>query len=714
MIKVLLTLFLFFTHALYANNIKNLNLTQEQKDFLKKHPTISVHMEKNYAPFSFTDSDKLTGFSIDYANLIAKKLGIKFIYTDETWDEAVTKLQEGKIDIIAQMINTKERQKFASFTEDYMTYFQSIVVKKSNSHLNTLNILKKKTVGVVKGYATVKPLQEYYPSIKIKMYPDTKTLIDAIISQEIDAAISTHQVVQYDIISRFITDVVSIPMLNNPYMPTVKEAFGVKKEFTILRDIINKTISALSTEKRELQTKWFGSNHTDSSLLKLSNSELEYLKNKKRLNICMDPAWMPFSSLKDGEPNGMSSDFLAYLTQYLKIDFKTVQAKNWTQVLQNAKNKKCDTIILLKNTKERQSYLNFTKPILSVPYVVATTKDKFFIDDFKDVKNKTFSAIKGSAIFDDLQSLYENIKLLPVDNIEDGLALVSNKKVYGYIDATAPIAYGVEKYGYLDLKVTGRLPLEYDLAIGIQKEETQLLEIINKIVETIDKNESERIYNKWITMQTKEVIDYSLVWQIIFVMIVITLLFIYRYKEIKRSNKLLKEAHHQIELQNKRLEYLATTDKLTNIYNRAKLDEIFQNEIDRSIRFGHTFVFCILDIDYFKSINDTYGHQIGDKVLIEFAKLLKQNIRKTDYVGRWGGEEFVIISPETNIDGAKIFFNHLQSKIRTSDFEQITNITASFGVTQFIANDTSDIMIKRADDALYKAKNSGRDTIEYL
>lgn len=182
-------------------------------------------------------------------------------------------------------------------------------------------------------------------------------------------------------------------------------------------------------------------------------------------------------------------------------------------------------------------------------------------------------------------------------------------------------------------------------------------------------------------------------------------------------NQMAKYLNNMLESKEKlklELEHLAITDKLTGINNRLKIEELLQNEVLRSQRYNHTFGLSIIDIDNFKRINDTYGHQTGDIVLVKIAKILKENIREVDFVGRWGGEEFVIICPETSIDGTKKLLENLRVTIEKEDFKEVGTVTASFGVSLFNETDDYISILKRADDALYEAKNSGRNKVIVL
>ncbi|TLP37494.1 sensor domain-containing diguanylate cyclase [Arcobacter arenosus] len=185
----------------------------------------------------------------------------------------------------------------------------------------------------------------------------------------------------------------------------------------------------------------------------------------------------------------------------------------------------------------------------------------------------------------------------------------------------------------------------------------------------------------------------------------------------KEFNQMAVYLNNMLESKEKlktQLEHLAITDKLTGINNRLKIDELLQNEIVRSKRYNHAFGFAIIDIDNFKSINDNYGHQVGDSVLIKIAKILKENIRNVDYLGRWGGEEFVIICPETSLEGTLKLMEDLKKIIESESFETVGTVTASFGLTLFDLEDDASTILKRADDALYKAKDDGRNKVVVL
>ena len=186
-------------------------------------------------------------------------------------------------------------------------------------------------------------------------------------------------------------------------------------------------------------------------------------------------------------------------------------------------------------------------------------------------------------------------------------------------------------------------------------------------------------------------------------------------KEIEVDNKLLyliifdeiTESYERIKL----LKEEASRDSLTGLFNRRKLDKILTKEIEIAKYLNTDLSIIFLDIDHFKKVNDNYGHDIGDEILIDLAKIIEKTTRKNDFLSRWGGEEFMITLQATNIEEAKRLAEKLRHVIELHKFSSSINITVSFGVTNYINNESKDNFTKRVDEALYEAKNSGRNKV---
>lgn len=162
-----------------------------------------------------------------------------------------------------------------------------------------------------------------------------------------------------------------------------------------------------------------------------------------------------------------------------------------------------------------------------------------------------------------------------------------------------------------------------------------------------------------------------------------------------------------------RMQRMAEDDYLTGLYNRRKGQELLDYEFNRSRRYDSRFSVIMLDIDYFKQTNDEFGHSTGDQVLKGIAMLLRDDVRVADMVTRWGGEEFLIICPETDLEGAAQLAEKLRRRIEQYEFPVCGHKTVSFGVAAYEKADaTVERLVARADDALYEAKNSGRNRVD--
>lgn len=167
-----------------------------------------------------------------------------------------------------------------------------------------------------------------------------------------------------------------------------------------------------------------------------------------------------------------------------------------------------------------------------------------------------------------------------------------------------------------------------------------------------------------------------------------------------------------IALEKKEFQHKAFYDELTQIYNRAYFNEELKKQIDIYKREKTPLGYFMLDIDKFKDFNDTYGHQIGDEVLKELAKIINKHTRSRDTFARWGGEEFVKILPNSSLEESIKIANNLRKIIENHTFINHLKVTCSFGVSEFKDDDTQESLMKRADDALYKAKENGRNRVE--
>ncbi|MBL1243340.1 MAG: diguanylate cyclase [Sulfurimonas sp.] len=173
-----------------------------------------------------------------------------------------------------------------------------------------------------------------------------------------------------------------------------------------------------------------------------------------------------------------------------------------------------------------------------------------------------------------------------------------------------------------------------------------------------------------------------------------------------------KDVTEHVQMQEK-MKVLATTDLLTGIKNRYSMNQHITNEMNRIKRYGSSFALMMLDIDFFKKVNDTYGHDVGDYILKEFSTIVEKTIRDTDVFARWGGEEFLVLAPGENTKGAKALAEKIRKNVYEYDFNTVGNITISIGLSVCNSFSDKEKLLKNIDDALYEAKENGRNRVVF-
>lgn len=693
---------------------KPIVFTEEEKEFIKNTPLVKVGMMPDFTPFSYYIKNTPVGFEHELLNILSQRTGLVFEKEYAKWTTIYTAFKNKEVDVITSISHKKYREPFTTFTSSYYDIPIMIFVRDDFGEYLGIKSLKGKKVGVLKDVFYIKELQKI-DNINLVYYDTYEELTKDLVFGKIDALMQNLTNINYLIKKNLYSN---LKLASELILPNTKKEdlrLGVIPEKPILSSILQKGLNSITKKEKEaLVNKWIGSiKEYKGGHIELNKDERAYL-NTKTIKYCINPDGLPFEGLNEkNEHSGISSDYYSLFENILSAKFELVRTENWNQSITFIKEKKCDMLALGMETYERKKYLNFTSNYLNVPLVVATKVDVPFINHILDLEGEKVGIIKGDAFVKILRQKYPSLDLVEVEDINEGLDKVKSGKLFGFIDTLASIGYEFQHKYFGELKIAGKINETLELSMAVLKEDEVLLNILQKAINSMTNDMHREIFSKWIPIKYEKGVNYELVWKIAIGSLIVILLVVYWNRKIIKTNRLLEEAQKDIEEKNKELEKLATTDKLTNLYNRRKIEELLEFEINRSERFNHNFGLAIVDIDKFKEVNDTYGHQVGDKVLKELANILNINRRKTDFVGRYGGEEFVIICPESDVQGVIKLMETFKEKICNYEFSKVENKTASFGVTMSQRGDTIESILKRADDALYQAKDNGRNKIEY-
>ena len=696
----------------YLNIVRHiessLSLTEEEQAWLQQHPEIRIGIDTGFAPYTYiSDQGEFTGLMADYLNIASAILNVDFVVQPSlSWSQVLDAARNKELDLVATATRTPERLQYLTFTSFYIATPLVIMSRAEDQHLfqSPADLIDKK-VALVKDYASSNKVRQQYPDIQAIETLTPLEGLQSLASGEAQAYVGVIGVNNYLARKHGLTNLTVASRFD---LQPSGQRFAVRRDWPLLRDILDKVFNLMTLQDiNQIHDHWMSQNNSrtlpDNKNLLLTPQEQAWRKQHPVATMCVDPDWMPYEKIDEkGQHIGIAADYMQMFARSIQMQLKLVPTTSWTQSEEFARSGKCDLLSFLNYSEKRSQFMNFTDPYVEAPVVLVSRQEVTYLDGLKSLAGETIAMVKGYVYEDIIREQYPSIRIVFVDTMDDGLKQVSAGKIYATIGSLYIITSQIQKLGLTNLKIAGHTSITNQFRIGVNKQKPELLSLFQKAVQARDPQQENDILRRWISVRLEKSVDYTLVWRVLAVMGALLLLLLYR-------NNLINRYNHQLEEKNKELERLSRTDALTGASNRVQIDEILAYEIQRAERSGHYFSVIVLDIDHFKQINDTWGHQIGDRVLIRISQLVRQQIRKSDTFGRWGGEEFLIICPETQGYQALTLAEKLRQALEQSISEQPDQVTASFGVSEYRTNDEAKDIIARADTAMYKAKARGRN-----
>lgn len=431
--------------------------------------------------------------------------------------------------------------------------------------------------------------------------------------------------------------------------------------------------------------------------LSLSSQE-RHLLDTHPMRCISTGSWPPFTAELNGKLTGIGIENWRKITQKLNIPFDCTLADSWTQVLEAIRHRTRDLTVATQQTEERMDYAVFSEPYARYPYVAVTKKHtRFSFDtDQKIVVGRDYSVARILRLY------YPKLKVEEVDSIEDALKMVRDGRAYAAVDVLPVMAYFLDKKTFASLGITSRFPESFSFRIMLRKDYAPVVPLINKAIHAIlNEEEQKEIIQKWETIKKANAIDPRYVYGALTLFVLALLALFYVVRSLKK----------QIRTKEKDIKYFekkASFDSLTLVYNRHMLDTMLTQQIAIADRYRERMSVIFFDIDDFKAINDTYGHNAGDDALIELTRLVSHALKGSEIFGRWGGDEFMIIMPESDLPEARALAKELAELIREHAFTAVEHFSCSFGVATYQFGDTPKELLHRADKDLYKAKQNKR------
>jgi polar amino acid transport system substrate-binding protein len=454
------------------------------------------------------------------------------------------------------------------------------------------------------------------------------------------------------------------------------------------------TLLGLNTSNTLFETKTILFNKND---ILLNEKQLEYLENNK-FTLLIENNKVPFSFKNTNGIIGIEIDFWKLISNKLSKPFNIEETlKN---EFLNIFTSSIKTKFIYSFEKKHSNKYLLSNSIAQIPIALATKDKVNYISDLSSLKSISIGVLKDLDLISTLKKDYPEINFIEITSIEDGMRKIKENKLFALIDNLYTLSHKIEEFKIDELKINNTLKYKIDMYLETDRKHEEFIKIINNAIFTLTEKEKSTILNNYQLILYHKNID--LFYVLKFIIPLVILLTIFAFLNYRLKNEIKRRKQIEIKLSN-----FANNDSLTNIYNRRKIEELCENELKRSERYENELSLIFFDINDFKIINDKLGHHKGDEVLIKIANIISQNIRSSDYFGRWGGDEFLIVLPQTNISKTKNIIETLENKLKDSDFNLDKNmkISCSFGLAEYEKNDTLDSLLRKADDSMYKIKN---------
>ncbi|MFT5840425.1 MAG: diguanylate cyclase (GGDEF)-like protein [Flavobacteriales bacterium] len=436
------------------------------------------------------------------------------------------------------------------------------------------------------------------------------------------------------------------------------------------------------------------------------------------VTYCIDPDWLPYEAIRNKQHVGMSADYMRYIGMLAEVNFVLVRTDSWEDSLVYFKSGQCDVVSMLNRSPERDKYMLFTQPYFNGTNVIVSRDNNEFIQGYENIAKQKLGAVASYRQAEYITSYYPQIDLQLVNNESNGLQLLAEGKIDLFVGSLLSMNAKIQKNGYNHLHISGIAEPQDLLSMGVSKRNQALLKKLDTAITKVPEWLHVEIYKEWNNVRVLDDIDYRLIWGVLTLFMLASTLGFWRQRIVGKFNRQLMVKNEQLELlqkelvkKNQSLEFLSIRDPLTAMFNRHFMTQRCEQERQLSLKTNQAVCLIVLDIDFFKPVNDNHGHSAGDTVLKEIAVRIANTIREIDISARWGGEEFLVLCPNTNKYEAVLLAKRLKNAMSQHTFGEVGHLTCSMGVAEFKADESFIQWFDRGDQALYQAKNNGRNKV---
>ena len=669
------------------------------------------------------------GLLIDVWRLWSKQVGINVEFVARDMTEALDLIAQQKVDVILAYpdhAKTPEETIFSKpiYLSDVQVFVNENVKSSEGKQIHSLEQFSQQfsehVIGIWQGSTFKEQLLAQYPQLNVRYFSSLSTMLTAAERGEIAGIVGIVDLINSRLVRSNLQAL--FYRLASPVI-TLKLSPVIHQKNNKLIEIINQGFNELDINTLiKIEARWLNGNSGEyyykkqAQKIRLSEDDRAYLASHESIKIGIVKNLSPVEFIDEsGQFLGINRDIINLISDRTGIVFDYVAFDTWQQLYQALLSNDVDMLGSITPTSERENLLLFSESYWQMPWVMLHPLYYGRKTKLEDFYGKQVAIVKGYYLISWLRKKHPLITFKLVDNREQALIALQQERVDGFITTMASATQLLKQENILTLMISMMEDVSLDKShFGINKKLPILKEIINKGLLSITEKEKQIIYDKWFTLAIKTGLDKNVVLQVgaqIGVIILLVLGVIVMW-----NRRLQIEIKHREQLE-KIMKHMATHDELTGLANRVLLKDRLRTAIAFHQRQSLKMAVLFIDLDGFKNINDTHGHDVGDELLQQVAIRLQGCVRSSDTVVRFGGDEFVLLltglhSPNEAAYVAEKVLRLMQKEFELSKGKSKTSafIGCSIGIAMYPNDGDNDTeLLKIADTMMYKVKAAGKN-----
>jgi len=470
------------------------------------HP-LKIAVINNDPPFSMVLSNgQMAGYLVDTWRLWSKRTGRTIIFVPGDHFQTIDSLRSGNADTQAGLFINHQRKKWADFSISIAKVRTGVYF--SSNRLKSLSLAQMGDHKIAVGAGSYQEsfLRSQYPKLNIEPFVDGQAVINQLIDGDVSAVVAEIPFMNAELGSMGLRGSLILGA-ENISSNTVHAV--VRKGEVALLEIINTGFKGISLSKFvDLERKWFPEEASyfverlNQKVPLLNIAEQEWLSLHPKLTIGVSSDFLPFESLDQfGQYSGISSEYLDFISGKLKLEFKPMQGLKWTEIMNKIKLGEIDLLPAVVKTENRARFLNFTKPYIRFPMVIATHKSSPIIQALDNLKGKRVGFEQSTPAEEILKSKHPQLITVSFQSANQGLRALEDKKIDAFVHNLAVITYQQNHQNLKDIQIAAFTPYEIEVAMGVRKGLEPMVSILEKTLDTINEKEKQGIANNWLSIQ---------------------------------------------------------------------------------------------------------------------------------------------------------------------------------------------------------------------